>query len=264
MSIPKIIWQTYKTDFSDLPDTAKRTVQTWKRQNRGYKYKYLNDLEVEDFVLKYYGKDWHSLLLSVPLGVIKADIFRYLVIYQFGGIYTDLDTKCLMPIDTWVRGLRSPYKDYDAVFGAEVVGDGEFPYRICQWTFAAKPGLEVFKTLIDNVYDALLNTDWSSVNDHNHTVHFTSGPNMFSYSILNHLGFAKTINSEHVYDPKINLLTNVDYLNNHKNTLKNNLYFYGNEHAYMFRRKAVQHMFAGSSEAWNDGKYVQWKKQSIN
>jgi alpha 1,6-mannosyltransferase len=264
MSIPKIIWQTYKTDFLDLPDTAKRTAQTWKRQNKHYKYKYLNDQEVEDFVLKYYGKDWHNLLISVPLGVIKADIFRYLIIYKFGGIYTDLDTKCIMPIDTWIRGLKSPYKDYDAVFGAEVVGDGQYPYRICQWTFAAKPGLPVFKTLIDNVYDALSNTDWSKVDNHNHTVHFTSGPNIFSYSILSHLNLANTINNEHIYDPKVNLLTNVEFLNNHDNTLKNNLYFYGNEHAYMFRRKAVKHMFAGSSQAWNDGQYVQWKKQSIN
>ena len=263
MSIPKIIWQTYKTDFNDLPITPKRTAQTWKRLNKTYKYKYLSDKDVEDFVFKYYGKDWHELLMSVPLGVIKADIFRYLIIYKFGGVYTDIDTQCIMPIDTWIRGLRSPYKEYDAVFGAEVVGDGQFPYRICQWTFAAKPNLPIFKTLIDNVYEALSNIDWSTVKDHNHAIHFTSGPNIFSYSILSHLGMASTIDGEHVYDINVDLLNNVKYVNESEESIKNNIYIYGNEHSNMFKRKAVRHMFAGSSEKWNDGVYVQWKKQKI-
>ena len=33
---------------------------------------------------------------------MKADIWRYCVIYKNGGLYTDLDTTCVIPIERWL------------------------------------------------------------------------------------------------------------------------------------------------------------------
>ena len=33
----------------------------------------------------------------------KADIWRYLILYDKGGIYTDIDTECLIPLKEYIK-----------------------------------------------------------------------------------------------------------------------------------------------------------------
>lgn len=39
--------------------------------------------------------------------IIKCDFFRYLLMYHFGGIYTDLDFLIIKPIDNFINDLRN-------------------------------------------------------------------------------------------------------------------------------------------------------------
>jgi len=262
--IPKIIWQTYKDDFKAIPVQAQRCAATWKKQNRGYKYNYFNDKEAASLILKDFGQEWHDLFVNVPIGVVRGDIFRYLMIYKYGGIYSDIDTACQVPISEWIDGPTESKGDYDAVFAVELLrGSSQKPYRICQWTFAAAPGLEIFKNIIDNVKIKLQTINWDEVDDVNNAVHYVSGPEVFSLSVLEAMGFATTVGEELVVDPKVDLLNNAEYVVNSKYAIDNKIFIYGNEHSGLFNRRAVKHMYAGSSEAWNDGLYVQWKKQTI-
>jgi mannosyltransferase OCH1-like enzyme len=34
--------------------------------------------------------------------VMKADLFRYLILYDVGGYYADIDVQCSQPLDTWL------------------------------------------------------------------------------------------------------------------------------------------------------------------
>ena len=262
--IPKVIWQTYKDDFKSMSVQAQRCAATWKKNNRDYTYKYFNDKEAAEIILKDFGQEWHDLFINVPIGVVRGDIFRYLIIYKYGGVYSDIDTICNMPISEWIDGPIDERKEYDAIFSVELFKNNEYmPHRICQWTFAAAPGLEIFKNVIDKVKVKLQTIDWNSVTDVNHAVHFVSGPDIFSLAILEEMGFAKTVHDEIVVDPKVNLLTNVEYVNNSEYAINNNIFIYGNKHSGLFNKRAVKHMYAGNSEHWNDGVYVQWKKQTI-
>jgi alpha 1,6-mannosyltransferase len=40
-------------------------------------------------------------------GVLKADFLRYLVLLVHGGVYSDVDTELLHPIESW--GTHSPH-----------------------------------------------------------------------------------------------------------------------------------------------------------
>lgn len=102
--IPKKIFQTYKVEYNELSDNAKNLIQEWKDNNPDYEYFYYSDKDVEDFVLNEYGEEWHKRYMSLPYPVMKADVFRILVIYKYGGFYSDLDMKSLKPIDTLNRG----------------------------------------------------------------------------------------------------------------------------------------------------------------
>jgi hypothetical protein len=263
--IPKIIWQTYKDDFNKIPVQAQRCANTWKKQNRGYKYNYFNDKEAASLILKDFGQEWHDLFVNVPVGVVRGDIFRYLMIYKYGGVYSDIDTICQIPASEWISGPIDSKGSYNAIFAVELLkGDSQKPYRICQWTFAAVPGLDIFKNIIDRVKIQLETIDWSSVTDINTAVHFVSGPDIFSLSILEEIGFAKEIDGHLVPDKSVDLLNNVSLINNSYYAKENKIFIYGDKHSGLFNRRAVKHMYAGSSENWNDGTYVQWKKQTIN
>ena len=262
--IPKIIWQTYKDDFNSMSIQAQRCAATWKKQNRGYQYRYFNDQDAADIILKDYGQEWHDIFVNVPIGVVRGDIFRYLMIYKYGGVYSDIDTVCQVPISEWIDGPVENKNKYNAIFSTEIFKqDINKSYRICQWTFAAAPGMEILKNVIDKVKHQLVTINWDSVTDINTTIHYLSGPDIFSLAILEAMGFASEVDGKLKADSNVDLLRNVSYVNESQYAKDNKIFIYGDNKSGLFSRRAVKHMYAGSSENWNDGLYVQWKKQTI-
>lgn len=41
---------------------------------------------------------------SLNLPILRADIARYLLVYTYGGVYADLDTRALRPVEEWRDG----------------------------------------------------------------------------------------------------------------------------------------------------------------
>lgn len=265
--IPKIIWQTYKDSKEDLDKYAQRCMHTWIVNNKSYEHRYLNDEEAGKLILSDYGKEWYELFINVPIGVVRGDIFRYLVIYRYGGVYSDLDTICRDPIDAWINGPIKKQNEYNSIFAAEIVGKQDIiTNRVCQWTFASVPESPIFKNIIDNVYIALKNTDWSKIDNLVDAIHYISGPNIFTYSVLNTMGFAKSEEGKYIIDPKVNFASNSDYVNNSKYALENKVHIFGDKYFGIFNRKSVRHLYGGSNENWSleNSNYVQWKKENLN
>jgi hypothetical protein len=101
--IPKIIWQTYDTNYKDLPEHFKRSSLTWKNLNQGYEYIYCNEAERRELV-----KNTDSLLLQyykLASPIVQADIWRYITIYNNGGFYADIDSICISPIDYFLKNF---------------------------------------------------------------------------------------------------------------------------------------------------------------
>lgn len=41
------------------------------------------------------------MIKAVPINAIYADMWRYIVLYKYGGIYLDIDMEFLKPIQEW-------------------------------------------------------------------------------------------------------------------------------------------------------------------
>ena len=41
---------------------------------------------------------------ALPLNILKADFFRYLILLARGGVYADIDTTALKPAMEWLPG----------------------------------------------------------------------------------------------------------------------------------------------------------------
>eukprot|EP00189_Rhodosorus_marinus_P004584 CAMPEP_0113956850 /NCGR_PEP_ID=MMETSP0011_2-20120614/2333_1 /TAXON_ID=101924 /ORGANISM="Rhodosorus marinus" /LENGTH=295 /DNA_ID=CAMNT_0000967127 /DNA_START=122 /DNA_END=1009 /DNA_ORIENTATION=- /assembly_acc=CAM_ASM_000156 len=172
--IPNVIWQTVKSHR--VPRAAYKAGNSWTRLNPTYDRIVLDDVEVLEFVEKYYNQTEVELFKSMPVGVMKADFFRYMVVYIHGGVYADADTRNHRAINWWVN------PDCEFVVGVE--GNGSF---FCQWAFAAAPRHAILKLLVEKIFHKLTSgLDFSSP----HFVHGVTGPAIFTDAIREALGIS--------------------------------------------------------------------------
>jgi inositol phosphorylceramide mannosyltransferase catalytic subunit len=95
--IERNIFQTWKSK-SLLPDNFKYWSETVKRLNPQFEYFLWDDVDNRAFIREHY-----SFFLDVydnyPSEIYRADAVRYFWLYHFGGIYIDMDSECLRPLD---------------------------------------------------------------------------------------------------------------------------------------------------------------------
>ena len=92
-TIPKIIHMTYHNK-SKIPQKVYDNLKKYASDYTIYIY---DDNDVINFLNTYFTSDVVNKFNSLK-GAHKADLFRYCVIYQIGGIYMDIKTELIMPI----------------------------------------------------------------------------------------------------------------------------------------------------------------------
>lgn len=91
---------------------------------------------------------------------MKSDLLRYLLLHVEGGVYSDIDTVAIRPVDAWIpRNMRDRVKlvvgiEFDKRDGPNW-GDILHDLQFCQWTIAAAPGHPVFMKMVDRILDSL-------------------------------------------------------------------------------------------------------------
>ena len=90
-------------------------------------------------------------------GVLKADLGRYLIIYEFGGLYMDSDVLLNVDPRKWIKDEHHQETPIRAILGIEKDSSGvsDWPkwfareIQWCQWTFAFAPRHPLLKKVID-------------------------------------------------------------------------------------------------------------------
>lgn len=141
--IEKIIWQTHEWEYSDLPDHFRSITTAWKNLNTGWDYRYVSAKERSNQV-KNFDSTIHKFYLLAD-NITQADIWRYVTVYQNGGVYTDMDTVCTTPLDYTIS------KNYD---GKEVFAtEPEKEDFVNNATFGAIKRSSTIKSVIDGILD---------------------------------------------------------------------------------------------------------------
>lgn len=141
--IPKIIHQIWLG--SPFPEKLKKWQQSWLEKNPTWQYRLWTDEDLKTFKLqnqKMYEKatNWGE----------KSDIFRYEILYRYGGLYADIDFECLKPLDILHHTL-----DF-------YTGIGYLPHAfLYNGLIAAAPGHPIIKACIEKMAPGgeLENTD---------------------------------------------------------------------------------------------------------
>lgn len=161
--IPHLIHQTYGT--SRIPERYRANITQLKANNPGWSYMLWDDKDAHDFINQNYG--WSVLKYYIRInpryGAAKADLFRYLLMYQLGGVYLDIKSSCKYPLNEVIRDndqyLLAQWDhstgEMSASFGLwpelSHISGGEFQ----QWHIVSAPGHPFLEHVINRVLKAI-------------------------------------------------------------------------------------------------------------
>ena len=90
MSIPKITHQIWMQGFENIPEKFKKNVDDLHKLNPEYEHKQWNEESLRTECLKY-SKECLERFDAFDLMIMKVDLGRYAVLYNYGGISVDTD-----------------------------------------------------------------------------------------------------------------------------------------------------------------------------
>lgn len=163
---PGYIWQTWKNTpaSGDFDERFREGEASWTVLHPTFVHEVITDSVAGHLVRHLYASvpDVIEAYDALPVPVLKADLFRYLILLARGGIYTDIDTKALKSATDWVPP-EVPRSAYGMVIGIEADPDRAdweqwYSRRIqfCQWTIQSKPGHPILRDLVADITEETL------------------------------------------------------------------------------------------------------------
>jgi inositol phosphorylceramide mannosyltransferase catalytic subunit len=98
MEVPKIIHQTWKT--KDIPSGWKVSVEGWKKLHPNWYYHSTTDVDNRRYIVDNYPQ-YLKTYDNLPHPIQRADMIRYIYLYDMGGVYSDLDIVPLRPLSDY-------------------------------------------------------------------------------------------------------------------------------------------------------------------
>jgi mannosyltransferase OCH1-like enzyme len=208
--------------------------RSWVNKNPSMAMQLLDDAEAAASIADFYGQEVAQLYVAYPLGVMRADFWRYAVLYARGGIYADVDTECLKSVQQWFppwshprEGAGSPVftKEADEAKGidsaaagpdASAAGPGveatlgsleyaSLTWADCSFVAALENDVHMCQWVIASVPDhpilrAVLHAALKSLEGgvkcaYEHMVHAHTGPGVWTEGIRNALGLPDSANA---------------------------------------------------------------------
>ena len=132
---PKNIFQTHKNiEYIKSNNSLNNATESWKNHDN-FNYHFYNDEQCSKFMKQIENKfpGINKQYNRLPLKVMKADLWRYCVIYIYGGIYADTDT---VLVDNPLMFIN---------INAKLVVVPENDVHMCQWVFSAPKDSPILK-----------------------------------------------------------------------------------------------------------------------
>ncbi len=218
--IPKIIYRSWKTQ--NFHPKIDKQIKKMLDLNKDYEQVIYTDEQINDYVLSNYDSEVYRAFNKLTVMTAKVDFWRYLILYQKGGIYLDIDSTINSKISTFLN------EDDDALITAETN-----PELFVQWSLFFREKHPILERVIQNV---LMNINEKKYpND----IVNTTGPGVFTKSLqeIHKEAYSESINWSEInknFNEKFNIANSsynyrvfgIDFNNNLKFKYKNTSYLY--------------------------------------
>lgn len=172
--IPKNIFQTFH--HSNFNPAFQNIVDEFKNDNPSFNYQFFTNEECSEFIKTNFSGKIYNAYTRIKPGALKADLWRYCILYEFGGFYIDIDMVSLNGLDRFIS------KDIDFVSPIDLnLGDLEY-HNIFNAFIGCIPKHPIMK----NAIDIIINYVEEEVLPYN-IMNFT-GPGCLGISVNKYLG----------------------------------------------------------------------------
>jgi alpha 1,6-mannosyltransferase len=193
---PAYIWQTWKYTPAqgEFSEEFREAEASWTILHPNFVHEVITDNVAVHLIRHLYASipEVIEAYNTLPLPVLKADFFRYLILLARGGIYSDIDTSALKSAAEWIP-RDVPSNSYGMVIGIEADPDRPdwaewYSRRIqfCQWTIQSKPGHPILVDVVANITQETLKrkAEGRLSKSHEGIIEFT-GPALWTDTIFN-------------------------------------------------------------------------------
>ena len=150
--IPKIIHYTFCNEHN-LPNSVKEVIAHNKKICKDCEFLFYNDKDCDNFIRDHFDEDVYRAFKTIhpAYGAMRADFFRYCVLYKRGGVYIDI--KCRINVSLF----RDVICDDDICL-LDIPKHHTEPWRIDkptheQYVLIFAPGHPYLKSMIELMVD---------------------------------------------------------------------------------------------------------------
>lgn len=181
--IPKSIYQLVK-DKNNINEKIKKSMLNLRSMNPNWNYVLLDNNDIDLYLTKYHPgriQDAYNKI-NPEYGAGKSDLFRYVLMYDKGGVYLDDKSSTSISLDDIIKEddeyILSHWisKDWNDLIGNEF---GEFQ----QWHIICRPQHPYLKDVINKVISNINNYDYFRDGYGKSLLHVT-GPIPYTTAIL--------------------------------------------------------------------------------
>lgn len=194
--IPKIIW--YKLGPNGLHNDTRGWTDSCINGNPTYRAEFVTDETADRYVAQAFASrpDIVKNYLGLTVPIFKADLLRYLLLFDQGGVWFDLDISCEgVPIEDWVPSQYVDEAGLIVGWEFDVGWDQPFVRQFASWTIMAKPRSPHMLQVVEDILQTLRQKmDQHGVSVENVTLAMMgdvvdfSGPRRLTTSVFKSLG----------------------------------------------------------------------------
>ncbi len=147
-SIPAILHQTWRTETP--PDRWAHTVAATRAMHADWRYIMWSNERADSHVEQHHPELWPAFR-NFERGIMRADVIRYVVLHDFGGLYCDLDYEFLRPYE---------FAGASLVLGMEFdVHHGDSFDQVSNFVMASAPQHPFWRDVLDDLIQRPPQTD---------------------------------------------------------------------------------------------------------
>ena len=241
-AVPLNIYQTHKSlDYIKNNPKINNAIESWKKvaEYNKWQHHFFDNSMCDAFIKNNMPDQVQRAYFSLPLPVMRADLWRYCVIWKYGGIYADADTEFIAP-HHFLPNIF-PFHLHNQII-TQLYTVPENSTHLCQWVFAAPQQSPLLWKIIQLSVRRILNEQMVG----EHFIHYFTGPGVFTDAILNSIQVPSTIDKNMLATKHVFKTTPLCVVP-----------------AYPFHSKFVKHYFTGNSpNGWfkDRERYLRHKK----
>jgi mannosyltransferase OCH1-like enzyme len=125
-----------------IPERWERAHRSVQKYHKGWDYRLWTD-EMMDAHVRERHPDFYAVFAGMNRQIMRVDVFRYLLMHDFGGVYCDLDYEFVRPYPYGAAEVVLSL-EYDEAYGDE--GN-----QVANYFFASVPGHPLWQDLMADV-----------------------------------------------------------------------------------------------------------------